>query len=75
MLGRVETVTGLLLFDCRTELHYQDPKRSPYGLSQICAGMVHTLHEYMPQLLVASQIQNQSVSVSQYESKNFGIQF
>jgi hypothetical protein len=67
MLGRNETVTVILLFDCRTELHYQDPKRSPGDPSQICAGTVCTLHECMPQLLLALRIRNQSESVRQYE--------
>jgi hypothetical protein len=75
MLDRDETVTVILLFDCRTELNYQDPKRNPGDPSQICTGTVHTLHECMPQLLLASRIQNQSESVHQYESKNFGVQY
>jgi hypothetical protein len=66
-------VTVLLLFDCPTVLHFQDPKRNHGDLSQICAKTVHTLHECMPPLLlVALQIQNQSKTVRQCESKIFG---
>jgi hypothetical protein len=39
-------VTLLLLFDCQTELHFQDPKRNRGDPSQICAKKVHTLHEW-----------------------------